>query len=252
MPLVPCRLALVTALTVVLGTLFAERSSAAVGRTTVPSGSLTDGLDGLLDSLPPEEPTPQPEKAPAAGEDLGAKPEAPLKRIEAGMSKAQRLIAKDAASGVASRAQEQVISDIEELIKQAEQQCQQCNNPSSGSSAGKPKPSAGRQASQRSQPKPGEGKGQKPGEQQQAGAKPGQGEKQQQGQAEGQRSTERLAAAAASGAEARPPAELMKEVWGRLPARVRERMLESASDEFLPEYRGDIEQYFRRLAEQPE
>lgn len=252
------RLSLVAFVSAGLVIVSGQPSPAAVGRTTKPSSSLTDGLDGLLDSLPPESAAPGEMRAPTdpsspgAGEDLGARPESPLKAIEAGMSKAERLIAAAAATGEASRTQAKVISELDELIKQAEKQCQQCNNPSSGSSSGQPKPDAGRQASQRSQPKPGGAKQPEPNAKQQANAKPGPGKKQQQGQAEGRRSTERLAAARASEAEGRPPGELMKEVWGRLPARVRERMLESASDEFLPEYRGDIEEYFRRLAEQPE
>ena len=35
------------------------------------------------------------------------------------------------------------------------------------------------------------------------------------------------------------------------PERVREQMLQSHDDEFLPKYELEIEQYFRRLAEDP-
>jgi len=37
-----------------------------------------------------------------------------------------------------------------------------------------------------------------------------------------------------------------------LPERLREQMLQNAAEEFLPEYRELIAEYFRRLAEDPE
>jgi hypothetical protein len=38
-------------------------------------------------------------------------------------------------------------------------------------------------------------------------------------------------------------------LWGHLPERQREQMLQSFSDEFLPKYELEIEQYYRRLSE---
>jgi hypothetical protein len=43
---------------------------------------------------------------------------------------------------------------------------------------------------------------------------------------------------------------LMKDLWGHLPARTREKMLQSFSDDFLPKYELEIEQYYRRLSEE--
>lgn len=197
-------------------------------------GLLLDGLDGLLEDLP--ETTPAPTK-PAPGEDLGAKPEQPLVRIASGMSSAEKLIAGRGQPIETSRVQQQVISELDELIKQAEKQCSQCQNPQSGQGQSQ------KQASQRSQPKPS-------GEQKDSQAN--QGKPSQRSQQAGRQSTTRLDAAGAQAASTRSPDELMKEVWGRLPQRVREQMLESSSDEFLPEYREEIERYFRELAEKPE
>ena len=42
----------------------------------------------------------------------------------------------------------------------------------------------------------------------------------------------------------------MKSLWGNLPVRSREQMLQSFSDEFLPKYEIEIEQYYRRLSEE--
>lgn len=44
---------------------------------------------------------------------------------------------------------------------------------------------------------------------------------------------------------------LHKDVWGMLPERQRQQMLELPVEEFLPKYELLIEDYFRRLAEEP-
>ena len=44
--------------------------------------------------------------------------------------------------------------------------------------------------------------------------------------------------------------KLMEDIWGSLPERARQEMLQGAGDEFLPKYELKIERYFRRLAEQ--
>jgi hypothetical protein len=44
--------------------------------------------------------------------------------------------------------------------------------------------------------------------------------------------------------------ERMKEAWGNLPERVREQMMQTSVDEFLPKYELLIEKYFQRLSEE--
>ena len=44
--------------------------------------------------------------------------------------------------------------------------------------------------------------------------------------------------------------ELVKELWGHLPERSREQMMQSFSEEFLPKYEREIQQYYRRLSEE--
>ncbi|MEM6799341.1 MAG: hypothetical protein AAF589_07485, partial [Planctomycetota bacterium] len=219
---------------------------------------LSQGLDDLLKDLPGLAPVPEgstPNKAepaprrlappagepkpgpipvfPPDGEDLGQQGTSPLVKIETGMKDARTMIRE----GAGARAtQEQVIADLDDLIRQAEKQSQHCNNPSPGEG------SQARQQSQRSQAKP------SPGQQAGKGQKSGSA---QQSQQAGQRSQVRLNSAAGQSAAGKPPAEAMKEVWGRLPERLREQMLESSSEEFLPEYKEEIERYFRRLAEEP-
>ena len=42
----------------------------------------------------------------------------------------------------------------------------------------------------------------------------------------------------------------MKDVWGQLPAREREQMLQSPPEQFLPKYELLLEKYYKRLAEE--
>jgi hypothetical protein len=46
--------------------------------------------------------------------------------------------------------------------------------------------------------------------------------------------------------------ELLKDVWGHLPDRLKEQMLQSPVDEFLPKYEFEIEEYFKALVKQQE
>ena len=43
---------------------------------------------------------------------------------------------------------------------------------------------------------------------------------------------------------------MVKDLWGQLPPHAREQLLQSSSDEFLPQYELEIEKYYRRLAEE--
>lgn len=231
---------LIAALTLILSTAAAEAGVAPAEekKSSSADGLLTDGLDGLLEGLPGIEPTPpEGSEKPAPGDDLGSKSENPLARIQSSMDTAGSLIASRGKPADTSRAQQQVISDLDELIKQAKQQ-------SSQSQSSQQNQEQQQQASQRSQTQP----SQQPGDQ-----KPGQqANKPTRSTQAASQSTARLDKTAAEAAAMRPPGEMMKEVWGRLPQRLREQMLESSSDEFLPEYREEIESYFRELAEKPE
>ena len=44
--------------------------------------------------------------------------------------------------------------------------------------------------------------------------------------------------------------ELAKQLWGHLPQRTREQVLQTFSEDFLPKYEREIEEYYRRLSEE--
>jgi hypothetical protein len=154
-----------------------------------------------------------------SGEDRGAEqgtvPNAALEKVHSEMKEAETaLVARDA-SGKASAAQQAVVDELDAMIADLQRECEkcggQCNKPPSPSDE-RPKPSAKRSG------KPGESAG---------------------------------VAKTASGVQIdrTAVANLVKDLWGRLPERQREELLQPLSEEFLPEYAAEIEEYFRVLAE---
>ncbi len=153
-------------------------------------------------------------------DDVDARQTSVLGKIEAQMRQVQqRLRENDLSSGTLA-SEQQIVAELDRLITELERKC--CQSSSSScklSSATKkkkpadPKANAGRQAAR--------------------------------GKAE---------AVGNGGETTSSQTELqtaVKKVWGQLPDRLR-RQIENASHvEFLPRYRRLIEDYYRRLAEQP-
>lgn len=175
-----------------------------------------DELRRMLD--PPKQP------APTEGEDVG---ESPLARISGRMASASQLIAKQNLNGETREVQEEIVSELDRLIEKLNKQCQNCKK---GGQCNKP----GSQQTQSSTPKPGAGK-------------PSASQAKSAGATESRVS-------AGGGGEAQPgevaDGEVVKQLWGQLPERLRQQLLQSTADEFLPKYRAELEQYFRRLAEE--
>jgi hypothetical protein len=121
-------------------------------------------------------------------------------------------------SGRASSTQQEAVSELDLMISRLQKQCEEC-----GGQCSTPGPV------QNQPPKP--------------GGKPG--------AAPGQSTVSSTAAAAAQPVDHSAIGALVKDLWGRLPERQREELLQPLSEEFLPEYAADIEEYFRVLAETP-
>lgn len=182
------------------------------------SPSLLPDVDELRRMLEPQKPT-----KPQNGEDVG---QSPLVSISGRMAEAGQLIESQIITGETKQVQEEIVSELDKLIEKLNKQCQncssgQCNKPSS-------------QQTQSSTPKPGSGKPSAS-----AGAQSGP----QQSQA-----------SMGGGANAQPgelaDREVAKQLWGQLPERLRQQLLQSTAEEFLPKYREELELYFQRLAEE--
>jgi hypothetical protein len=144
----------------------------------------------------------------------------PLLRIARQMQRAGQLLEGEAGKGAAS-VQKDIVDELDRLIAQAKKQCksgacQNSSNQSTRTASGSPKPS---------------GNSQKPG------------------RSPGERQADRTTSTPAKRVDPAEMQQLLKRVWGDLPERIREQVLQLPSEEFLPKYETLIEEYYRRLAE---
>jgi hypothetical protein len=165
------------------------------------------------------------------GEDIG-QPSGSLSlaRVRLGMQHAQSLLgAKDAANDdpalkQAGEVQQEVVAQLDKLIAELSKQCKHCNSQSD---------SVSKKPGQRSQNKPGMASGSAVGS----------------GQTAARDSTDRLDSSTAKPVDKGDLQSVVKNLWGHLPERSREQMMQSFSEEFLAKYEFEIEQYYRRLSE---
>jgi hypothetical protein len=236
-------------LAILIAAIFVTASQAATGEKPSPSG--VESLGGrLLDDLSPDAAQPSvppksPQKdgstkeiedslkssTPLHGFGAGANPAAQsLARVQRSMQRAQSMLtqpdadSKPDAAQLASPVQHEILSDLDKLIADLSKKCQCCNGQCQGGQCNQP-------------PKP----GQKPGK---PGAAAG------SGRTAARDSTDRLDRSTAKPVDKGEVNEMVKALWGHLPERSREQMLQSFSDEFLPKYELEIEQYYRRLSEE--
>ncbi len=166
-----------------------------------------------------------------AGEDVGTESESdPLSQIGERMRQAKRLIERADVGEPTREIQDQIVSDLETLIREARRR----QNSSSSSSGSQQKTAERKQVKQ-------------PQQSQAQGS--GSGDPNSQ---PAQDSTDRVEQDSVRDVDMQDMRELMRQVWGHLPQRDREQMLQSSVDVFLPKYSAMIEEYFRRLAEIPE
>jgi len=197
--------------------------------TPLPAASATQSPSSQHEKLPPVGKTPEANTTPPVASAL-----IPLTRVQQGMQNAQTILAQpgiDTHAGtvkLANTVQQVVVSDLDKLIAELSKKCQccgggQCNKPPQPGECNKP-----------GQPKP--------------GSKPGSSTARSQSPARD--SNDRLDRTAAQPVDKGDVIEAVKHLWGQLPERSRTQMLQSFSDEFLPKYEQEIEQYYRRLSEE--
>lgn len=184
-----------------------------------PDGSTVPGKN----SLPKE----------IAGEDLGSEEPNPLVRIERRMRSAQKLLSQGKVQRDTQSVQQEIAADLKQLVDQFEQMQQ--------SPGGKMENRS--QLSSTASPPPPTGSGEK---------KPGSAGETASNQGPSQNSTNRIGESPTQAASAREIESLQRHAWGNLPERMRQQLGSAASEEFLPQYKGLIEEYFRRLAASPD
>ena len=178
-----------------------------------------DLLKGLSPAVKPAVPAKPgaPGQDPPAGEDLVGAGAAtnPLGIVSERMREVQRRIAGRDTSEATQSVQKQIEADLAKLIEQAKQQCAACN-------------------------KAGSGQGQQAGN---TGGNPT--------PAPPRDSTNRIEQGTKETVETADVKDVLRRFWGHLPDKIREQMQSSLSEEFLPKYERVIEDYYRRLAEDP-
>jgi TolA-binding protein len=156
------------------------------------------------------------------GDAAVSEDENPMLDLAQQMQQVQGLVGKAETGEKTQQLQAGIVARLDELLKAARQK-QQCKGGQSSS-----KEAAPRQSSAQPPPKtPGQGKPKSP---KTAKAQPGKPGGYRPNMAEMN--------------------EVLKRVWGELPEREREQMLELPVEEFLPKYELLIESYFKRLAEE--
>ncbi|MCO6454996.1 MAG: hypothetical protein J5I93_06825 [Pirellulaceae bacterium] len=205
------------------------------------SKDLLEGLDkpaAPKSTLPgqPQPGQPPPASKPPTGGDLPGEPgdvppepgtegpaeDHPLLQIGSRMRGVERRIAGYDTSVETQTLQQEIVADLESLIAQLQKQCNSASQNSSSSSqqAGSQTGGQGTQAAEQASTQP------------------------------VRDSTDRLGKTNPDQLEGEQVRDLVKQVWGHLPARVRELMRTAAVEEFLPKYERQIEAYYRRLAEE--
>lgn len=157
------------------------------------------------------------------GEDLGES-EDPLMRIGRQMRQAGGLIGQTKSGGPTQELQKRIVTDLEKLIQQARQQQQQQSSSSSQQKT------ARREQVKQSQPSSSPGN-------RDASNEPAKD------------STEKLGKSDVRKPDMGQMNDLIKDIWGQLPERQREQMMQSSMDQFLPKYELLIEEYFKALVE---
>jgi hypothetical protein len=145
-------------------------------------------------------------------------------RLNQRMKQVERRIAEAHSDEKTQRLQKDISDDLAKLVAQLEQQCRQCKNPSPSSSQRQQKTSQSKPST-----KPGDQSADKPAD------KPARDSSAKTNEREAAKvDTARLQ-------------EMLKDVWGHLPAHLRQQMEQSANEEFLPKYEAEISQYYRSL-----
>ena len=168
-----------------------------------------------LASLQAEEPT-KPATDTPAGEDLNfGSAQDPFAEVARNMQRSQESLGKRELSEAANTLRGEIVSDLDKLLNKMQQQCQggQCNKPGDG----------------------------KPG----GASKPG-----KTGKSPASDSTKRVDKPTSGENQSGDEADIIREVWGHLPPKLREAMQNASLEEYLPKYEQHIREYYRRLAEE--
>lgn len=191
---------------------------------------LLKDLGGAPDAKPGQKPTDEahgkPTVRPAGGGGAG-EPESddPLVRLTRRVRDAEQRLRRTDSGEQTQELQRGIVEDLEKLIAQIEQQ----KSKQSSSSKSKSPPSGAKPGPKKpGQPKPGSTPGDKPAQ-------------------NPTDSSEQLTAKKTERPDAGKLKDMLEKVWGRLPERERQDVMQSSFEDFPAKYQYSIEQYFKTL-----
>ena len=237
--------------TIVAATTWAQDAPATKPAAKAKSGSLDDELLkelGESKSAPkaekPTTPATAPKRAGSALDDellkeLGEKPtkpkaseptatasgEGPVAELTRKMRDVESRLRQARRDEQTHKVQDQIVKDLDALLKQMQQQQSGKGSKSSSSPPGM---------------------AQRPGTPQPGGEKRGEG-----GDQPARESSGELKSRQAAAVDLAKMREMLKDVWGQLPPKLREQMLQTGEEKFLPKYELLLEEYFKTLADRP-
>ncbi len=206
-------------------------------------------VEGLLDLL--NEPTPKkqndPKKQPLTpadvgldGEDLGEPSENPLLAVRQSMLIAAGYLRRDGANADTMKLQSDIVRRLDDLISELEKS--QGKQDKSEQDA---KQQAMSQAEQKQRAEQNRAQAMKSRNGEQKNPESGEDRADRQGEPENPPSQRSRGGSAV--VELADPKSLQQDVWGQLPARVRQQMQSRMVEQFLPAYKEQIEAYFQAL-----
>jgi|SRR5579863_2963293 len=166
-----------------------------------------------------------------------------LERAIEGMRTAQKRISSADTSGETQKIQDQVVNDLQDILAMLKKQQSRRRGQSQNQKRDQDQQQSERQKMQKDQTDP-----------QNSGSKKNQeksGDPRDSRRNEGKSAdSQELTDAARVVEEKARRAQMVKDVWGHLPPHVREAMLNSVSEKYLPKYEELVKKYYETLAEQ--
>jgi hypothetical protein len=165
-----------------------------------------------------------------------------LERAIEGMRQAQKRISAADTSGETQKIQQQVVHDLESILSLLKKQQQRQKRQSQNQKQDQNQSQSERQKMQKGQTDPQNSSSKKNPEK---SGDPRDGRRNEGKSADSEERTDPARAAA----EKARRAQMIKDVWGHLPPHVREAMLNSVSEKYLPKYEDLVKKYYETLAQ---
>ncbi len=166
-----------------------------------------------------------------------------LERAIDGMREAQKRITAADTSGETQKIQQQVVKDLQDLLAMLKKQQSRHQGQSQSRKRDQNQQQSERQKMQKDQNDPQNSRSKKNSD------KSGDPRDSRRNDGKSADSQERTDPARVAAEKARR-AQMVKDVWGHLPPHVREAMLNSVSEKYLPKYEELVKKYYEALAEQ--